>query len=55
MTLLEEALFYVISAIGSPVLLPIIFNNPKKAAGFVRQFTGPEGEEAFLKKICSKN
>ncbi|GAB4219390.1 MAG: hypothetical protein Fur009_5340 [Candidatus Microgenomates bacterium] len=53
MTILEEGLFYFFSLVGLPILFPIIFKDPKRAAGFVRQFGGIEGEKAFLEKLST--
>jgi len=53
MDLVQESLLYFFFILGSPVLFPIIFIDPKKAAPFVRQFAGIEGEEAYLKIITS--
>jgi hypothetical protein len=50
MDLVQESLLYFFFILGSPVLFPIIFIDPKKAAPFVRQFAGLDGEQAYLKK-----
>ncbi len=54
MTIVEETLFYLISIGVSPALFPIIFNNPEKASGFVRQFTGIDGEKVYFEKLRSR-
>jgi len=53
MDLVQELLFYFFFIIGSPILFPIIFIDPKKAAPFIRQFAGLDGEQAYLKIITS--